>query len=985
MGNFKTTIPIERRRSNSYYPPHSTTKTIQATPPRSNSTVPQNSNNGVKVVHTFNRRPSQSGFTTTGGSVSHPPAHPQVNSAIPYTDKPRDDPQLVHPQPRAPGNIVRRLTADKRTRDNSGGNETESDLSIPAPALRPQWVGVKVKAIDVEGQGKASNAGLTTTISFNVGVDVKPALLQRVASNGTTSTGSTSLARNVSPQQPMSQQSRIAKLLLPKKTSHDGYIADGEKRNYITNSKPNQKGPVHKLSISAPLTDTFVHEGRSKSQQSKDDTTSSDRKPSRSRVGYTSGTDLEVHFFFHRKHSGGINFFGYQESTGRMRLKGVLFRVRKKASTDESHITAAKNPTPENADSVVPIPVAVAEKFEEKERLRRPEMSWAEVNMDEYCTPITNPRGSYPTPAPSPQLKPALELEQEAPFDGEKVKGGKLKKESNGPGGEEKRTGNKNITREVRGQLETAGVSVSEANPVKAQAPRVRGLKATRTPLNNSEPATTTAVHFPSPSASAPPPPPKIFKRRTSTSTPAQAAVEGTPSSSPNDAAQIPSTQSISNTSIVHVSSISVPKSSEHPLNESEDAGAFVKPRRAPRPPAGVEGVQSEPELLKRDRFDDLWSKDKKQSRKDKHGRRELASMVKTNPKSDDEARVQKRQDIDAAVKQTKDSEVDTKPGSGQPIPVVKHSETTSTDFGSRQEGSGDGFSKKTTVPVSMSTPAYLSSKENEGGCLSQSQSQASRPIFHPKGVSPDISFNSFGFPMTEYSLPTRTQLSQAASLPVYAEDGRKQSFGSLFEKQKTVVIFIRHFWCPLCQDYMSVVKSTVTPNMIVAGGWSKAGAEIDEDEVVWKRRDTEVEKIGFVVISNGAHAMIAKYRQIFSLPFRVFTDPSLAIYKLLGMGKTGTECQDAQHSHPANYLSDSPAPSMPKKRRHNYSLRKKADTSVSSLSDKEREQGGGYVKHGLMSGIAMVVVRAFKVGMPIWEKGGDVGQLGGEFVFGPG
>jgi hypothetical protein len=57
----------------------------------------------------------------------------------------------------------------------------------------------------------------------------------------------------------------------------------------------------------------------------------------------------------------------------------------------------------------------------------------------------------------------------------------------------------------------------------------------------------------------------------------------------------------------VHVSLISVPKPSELPLNESEDAGAFVKPRRAPRPPAIVEGVQSEPEPLKRERFDDLW------------------------------------------------------------------------------------------------------------------------------------------------------------------------------------------------------------------------------------------------------------------------------------------------------------------------------------------------------------------------------------------
>lgn len=45
----------------------------------------------------------------------------------------------------------------------------------------------------------------------------------------------------------------------------------------------------------------------------------------------------------------------------------------------------------------------------------------------------------------------------------------------------------------------------------------------------------------------------------------------------------------------------------------------------------------------------------------------------------------------------------------------------------------------------------------------------------------------------------------------------------------------------------------------------------------------------------------------------------------------------------------------------------------------------GEYVKHGIIGGIAMVVRNALRVGMPVWEKGGDVAQLGGEFVLGPG
>ena len=45
----------------------------------------------------------------------------------------------------------------------------------------------------------------------------------------------------------------------------------------------------------------------------------------------------------------------------------------------------------------------------------------------------------------------------------------------------------------------------------------------------------------------------------------------------------------------------------------------------------------------------------------------------------------------------------------------------------------------------------------------------------------------------------------------------------------------------------------------------------------------------------------------------------------------------------------------------------------------------GSYVRHGAVSGLAMVVAHALRVGMPVWERGGDAAQLGGEFVLGPG
>ena len=58
---------------------------------------------------------------------------------------------------------------------------------------------------------------------------------------------------------------------------------------------------------------------------------------------------------------------------------------------------------------------------------------------------------------------------------------------------------------------------------------------------------------------------------------------------------------------------------------------------------------------------------------------------------------------------------------------------------------------------------------------------------------------------------------------------------------------------------------------------------------------------------------------------------------------------------------------------------------TLRSLDPGPDSQKGGYVRRGTVGGIAMVVLNAIKVKMPVWERGGDVEQLGGEFVLGPG
>ncbi|OBZ72102.1 Thioredoxin-like protein AAED1 [Grifola frondosa] len=169
-----------------------------------------------------------------------------------------------------------------------------------------------------------------------------------------------------------------------------------------------------------------------------------------------------------------------------------------------------------------------------------------------------------------------------------------------------------------------------------------------------------------------------------------------------------------------------------------------------------------------------------------------------------------------------------------------------------------------------------------------------------------------------EHALPSAEQLTRAASLYVVAQNGLRVQFGDLFRDRKTVVCFIRHFWCPLCQDYMYSISRSVDPDALKRDG------------------------VDLVIIGNGSPGMIKAYRQIFHTPFALYTDQSLRLHAALGMTLRTTDAGP----------------------------------------DTER---GEYVRHGLIGGIAMVVRNALRVGMPVWEKGGDIAQLGGEFVFGPG
>ena len=75
-------------------------------------------------------------------------------------------------------------------------------------------------------------------------------------------------------------------------------------------------------------------------------------------------------------------------------------------------------------------------------------------------------------------------------------------------------------------------------------------------------------------------------------------------------------------------------------------------------------------------------------------------------------------------------------------------------------------------------------------------------PVRTQRQKRPTTAPATFPAPFQVNATPTQRQLSAAASFTVIAENGVRCPFGDLFLRSKTVVIFIRHFWCVCCSFY---------------------------------------------------------------------------------------------------------------------------------------------------------------------------------------
>ncbi|KAF8887384.1 AhpC/TSA antioxidant enzyme-domain-containing protein [Infundibulicybe gibba] len=163
--------------------------------------------------------------------------------------------------------------------------------------------------------------------------------------------------------------------------------------------------------------------------------------------------------------------------------------------------------------------------------------------------------------------------------------------------------------------------------------------------------------------------------------------------------------------------------------------------------------------------------------------------------------------------------------------------------------------------------------------------------------------------------LPDASAMSDASQLEILNLKGEPIKFGSLFEKDKVIIVFVRHFFCgSYVQQLVSVPRSAL----------EEAGTKI-------------------IVIGCGEWNPIQTYAETTGFRGEIYADPSRKLYKALGM--------DIEN------LDGTPA-----------GQEKRSYRTTSTFVNAMQSIWRGPLQHPLLIG-----------------KQGNISQLGGEFIFGPG
>ncbi|KAJ7188746.1 AhpC/TSA antioxidant enzyme-domain-containing protein [Mycena filopes] len=101
---------------------------------------------------------------------------------------------------------------------------------------------------------------------------------------------------------------------------------------------------------------------------------------------------------------------------------------------------------------------------------------------------------------------------------------------------------------------------------------------------------------------------------------------------------------------------------------------------------------------------------------------------------------------------------------------------------------------------------------------------------------------------------PDFSVIELASKCQIQDTSGAQVRFGSLFASQKVVVVFIRHFFCGLCQDYVSQLAAL------------------------------EAASTKLIIIGCGDFRVIEHYTQVTGFRGSIYTDSTRQLYRTLGL-----------------------------------------------------------------------------------------------------
>lgn len=116
---------------------------------------------------------------------------------------------------------------------------------------------------------------------------------------------------------------------------------------------------------------------------------------------------------------------------------------------------------------------------------------------------------------------------------------------------------------------------------------------------------------------------------------------------------------------------------------------------------------------------------------------------------------------------------------------------------------------------------------------------------------------------------PSAALLRKLENVVVLDQHGKSHTFKSIYTgpnvARRVLIIFVRHFYCGNCQDYIRSVSSSITPDALLRLPISTFIA----------------------IVGCGDPGLIELYARETNCPFPIYTDPTRKLYTELGMVKT--------------------------------------------------------------------------------------------------